>query len=69
VNGFVTASGSCKTGQYTGDVPQGRGVVTALVPLGDTTLAEIEWNNPELPKRVNVANLSRVTEQGIFDRD
>ena len=56
------------TGQYTGDTPQGRGVVTALVPLGGTTLAEIEWNIPDLPGRVNVANLSRVTEKGIIER-
>jgi hypothetical protein len=57
------------TGQYTGDAPQGRGTVTALVPLGETTVAEIDWNIPDLPKRVNVANLSRVTEKGILDRD
>jgi hypothetical protein len=56
------------TGQYTGDVPFARGVVTALVPLGSTTLAEIDWKNDELPARVSVANLSRVTEQGILDR-
>lgn len=57
------------TGQYTGDVPFARGTVTALVPLGSTTLAEITWDTPELPERVNVANLSRVTDKGILDRD
>lgn len=56
------------TGQYTGDSPQGRGVVKALVPRGQTTLAEIEWNIPDLPRRVNVANLSLVTEKGIIER-
>jgi hypothetical protein len=55
------------TGQYTGDSPQGRGTVTALLPLGETTLAQIDWNIPDLPKRVNVANLSRVTDKGIME--
>jgi hypothetical protein len=55
------------TGQYTGDVPFARGVVTALIPLGSTTLAEIDWNNSDLPSRVNVADLSRVTEKGIAE--
>lgn len=57
------------TGQYTGDVPHARGVVTEIVPLGETTIAEIEWTFPDIPQRVNVANLSRVTEKGILDRD
>ncbi|WP_254509547.1 hypothetical protein [Anatilimnocola floriformis] len=56
------------TGQYTGDVPFARGIVTALVPLGSIMLAEIDWQNDELPARVNVANLSRVTQKGILDR-
>jgi hypothetical protein len=46
------------TAQYAGDVPHARGKVTALVPVGDTLLAEIEWDTPDLPKRVNVKNLS-----------
>ncbi len=51
------------TGQYTGDVPHARGKVTALKPLGkDTTLAEIEWNKPDLPARVNVKNLITVKQ-------
>lgn len=37
------------TGQYTGDAPFGRGIVTSLVPLGSTTLAEIQWDNPICP--------------------
>ena len=45
-------------------MPQARGVVTEFVPLGSTTLAVIDWQGAELPRRVNVANLSRVTEQG-----
>jgi len=55
------------TGQQTGDVPFARGKVTALVKLGETMLAEIEWNQPDLPTRVNVANLSRVTVKGIVE--
>jgi hypothetical protein len=30
------------TGQYADDAPHAKGIVTALVPLGDTTLAEIQ---------------------------
>lgn len=52
------------TGLYTGDVPHARGKVTALISLGtETTLAEIDWNKPDLPPRVNVANL--VTQKQI----
>lgn len=51
------------TGQYTGDVPHARGTVAALVPLGkDTTLAEIAWDTPDLPTRVNVKNLTTVKQ-------
>jgi hypothetical protein len=42
---------------YTGDMPQARGTITALIPIGEVTLAEITWNLPELPARVNVMNL------------
>jgi hypothetical protein len=55
------------TGQLTGDVPQGRGIVQNLVRLASTKLAEIEWDRPDLPAWVNVANLSRVTDKGILD--
>jgi len=51
------------TGQYTGDAPFARGKVTALLPLGsDTTLAEIDWDKPDLPPRVNVKNLSTIKQ-------
>jgi hypothetical protein len=49
-------------GCYTGDMPQARGKVTALVPLGELTLAEIDWNLPDLPARVNVKNLIPVRQ-------
>jgi hypothetical protein len=46
---------------YTGDMPRAKGMVTALVEFGrGATLAEIEWDLPELPGRVHVANLCRV---------
>jgi hypothetical protein len=52
------------TGQYTGNVPHARGKVLALHQLSpETTLAEIEWEKPDLPSRVNVKNLS--TKQQI----
>lgn len=51
------------TGQYTGDVPFARGKVTSLLPLGsETVLAEIDWDKPDLPPRVNVKNLSTVKQ-------
>ncbi len=56
---------------YTGDMPQARGKVTGLKTLSeDVVLAEIDWNLPDLPARVNVKNLSRVTtERGVMDLD
>jgi hypothetical protein len=46
---------------YTGDMPRAKGKVTALIPVGkEVTLAEIEWDLPDLPHRVNVKNLCRV---------
>ena len=56
------------TGQYTGDVPFARGQVTALHPVGsETLLAEIEWDRPDLPPRVNVRNLSTVRQIALGD--
>jgi len=52
------------TGQVTGDVPHARGKVTALRELSeDVTLAEIDWDKPDLPGRVNVRNLT--TTRGV----
>lgn len=48
------------TGQYTGDAPHARGIVTAIVPMGGLTLASVEWDKPDLPGRVNVKNLSTI---------
>ena len=55
------------TGQLTGDTPFARGRVKALIPLGSLVLAEIEWNTPNLPERVNVKNLSHVNDGQVMD--
>ena len=54
---------------FTGDMPQGRGTVTELKQIGQTTLAVIDWHGMDLPEKVNTANLSRCTEKGIMDHD
>ena len=48
------------TGQYTGEIPAARGVITGLKNLGSTTLAEIDWGNDNIPPRVNTTNLAKV---------
>jgi hypothetical protein len=55
------------TGQQTGDVPFARGIVTAIESLGETKLAAIDWDHADMPQRVNVANLSKVTPKGISE--
>ena len=45
---------------FTGDMPHAKGTITALVVIGEVTLAEIAWNLPDLPERVNVQNLCHV---------
>lgn len=56
-------------GAYTGPLPFARGKVTALEPLGDTVLAEVDWGDPDIPPRVNVANLVPVKDGRIMDRE
>lgn len=55
------------TGRFTGALPSARGVVTALIPLGETVLAEIDWGDECIPKRVNMAHLTKATAKGIAD--
>lgn len=55
------------TGQYTGSVPHARGTVTELKPLGDKILATVDWQNDEIPAKVLLSNLSKVTVRGIAD--
>ncbi len=57
------------TGQLTGDTPFARGRVKSLISLGSLVLAEIEWDTPDLPERVNVKNLSRVKDGQVMDRN
>jgi hypothetical protein len=50
---------------HTGDMPRGNGKVAALVTIGDVTLAEIDWDLPDLPDRVNVKNLCLASRIGF----
>jgi hypothetical protein len=53
------------TGQHTGAIPFARGRITRFTPLGDTQLAHIAWDQEDIPEKVLVCNLSRVTEDGM----
>lgn len=56
------------TGQLTGDAPFARGKVLDIQPLGaDILLAEIEWDKPDLPNRVNVKSLSTIKQIQLGD--
>jgi hypothetical protein len=43
--------------QYANNMPGARGKVTALHYLDKVTLADVEWDKPGLPKRVNIKYL------------
>jgi hypothetical protein len=46
--------------QYPNGMPAAQGTVKQLHRLDNgTVLADIEWNKPGLPKRVNVKNLTK----------
>lgn len=47
-------------GAYTGELPRVKGKVTSITDYGSTKVATIDWGNPEIPERVNVANLTKV---------
>ena len=49
------------------ELSRARGVITKLVPLGQTTLAEINWENGDFPKRVNVKNICKVKSAAFAD--
>jgi hypothetical protein len=53
------------TGTHTGNLPRAKGVVTAIKSYGSTKIATIEWDRPDVPERVNVANLSKVKEREL----
>jgi hypothetical protein len=49
-------------GRYSGSMTYARGKVNALHRVaGGIILADIDWNPPGLPKRVDVKNLIKVT--------
>lgn len=50
------------TGQHTGDIPFARGTITRLKTYGSMTLAGIEWDDPEIPRQVAVANLTLASD-------
>jgi hypothetical protein len=55
------------TGQFAGAIPHARGTVTEIQDYGGTRIATIDWGDPDIPERVNVANLSAVTVRGLTD--
>jgi hypothetical protein len=74
--GIVVGSKVCysktflrSTGQMTGDLPFSRGKVTEIKDHGGLVLATVHWNDPSVPAKVAVCNLSPVTEKGIMERD
>lgn len=50
------------TGQHTGDICFAKGKVLALTGTQDYTIAQIDWDPPDLPARVNVTNLERIRQ-------
>lgn len=47
------------TGQFTGDIPFACGTVESIADYGSTRIAAVDWGNPDIPAKVNVANLVR----------
>jgi len=56
-------------GCHISDMASARGVVTAIRLLGEVILADIAWDTPDLPERVNVRNLSRVKNGVVMEHD
>lgn len=50
---------------YTGALPFARGIVTHLQHVGETTLAVIDWQDEEIPLKVNVKNLVLADRQEV----
>jgi hypothetical protein len=57
------------TGQHTGEICFAKGTVKELKAIGEVTLAVIDWGGADLPEKVNVMNLARVTERGVMDKN
>ena len=47
-------------GLHTRDISSAKGVVKQLTSSGQSAIAEISWDTPNVPKRVSVRNLERV---------
>jgi len=45
---------------YAGSLPFAKGRITSITDFGSTKIAMIRWNDPEVPAKVNVANLEKV---------
>lgn len=45
-------------GTFTGEMPFARGTVRATEKLGEITLAVMDWNDDDMPEKVNVNNLT-----------
>ncbi len=54
------------TATYTGSLPQARGTITKLEPLGECTLATVSWDIEDIPERVLVANLAKVGTSDMY---
>lgn len=49
------------TGQYTGDIPFARGIVTAIQFIAPTySLVTVDWNNTDIPGKVCHSNLVKI---------
>ena len=51
----------------TDDMWRARGEIVKIKRLGDTQLATLKWNMPDIPEKVNVANLAKVGSAAFND--
>lgn len=61
--GFLRSIGSEHT-----DLAHARGTIIGMSNLGGLVLATIDWKNPDIPDKVNVANLAVVGPNHRFAR-
>jgi len=52
-------------GEYGGSLPRAKGVVTGIKNLGGLKLAVIDWDDPDVPEKVNVKNLVLVSRMHL----
>ena len=55
---------------FTGELPQARGNIVELLPMGQATLAQVDWGPgaDDVPQKVLVQNLERARQVGLVDR-